>query len=487
MRTRELVALIWGIEAGRVQQDTRGRLSFAYDESWRGRRDAVPLSVSMPLAGRDHGHDAIAAYLWGLLPDNENVLDRWGRRFHVSPRNPFALLSHVGEECAGAVQFAAPERRDALRGPGAPEVEWLTEAEVAERLRALRQDHAAWRGPRDLGQFSLAGSQPKTALLFDGGRWGIPAGRTPTTHILKPPIEGLDGHVENEHLCLLLARAVGLPTATSEVRRFGDELVIVVARYDRVRTADLASAAETETAAHAAAAAGAAADSAGDPRAAVRAAASAAEAAASTARARALRTLAETQPILRLHQEDLCQALGVRPTFKYQNEGGPSPARIVDLLRDHSSDAEADIATFVDALAFNWLIAGTDAHAKNYSLLLAGAGRVRLAPLYDLASALPYPEMDPNRIKLAMRIGSKYRVADIRRRHWLDLAKSLGQPPDAVVARIAGIARTLEAAIPQVREQAVASGLDHPIVGRLWDLLAKQAARCSGHLASMGA
>ena len=89
--------------------------------------------------------------------------------------------------------------------------------------------------PHDTGQFSLAGAQPKTALLFDGQRWGVPGGRTPTTHILKPPIRGLDGHAENEHLCLALARALGLPAAHSEVRRFGDETAIVVERYERTR------------------------------------------------------------------------------------------------------------------------------------------------------------------------------------------------------------------------------------------------------------
>src|SRR5207247_751940 len=129
-----------------------------------------------------------------------------------------------------------PERVDALRGSGPLEVAWLEERDVAARLRALREDQGAWRSPRDTGQFSLAGAQPKTALLFRGGRFGVPSGRTPTTHILKPPLRDFPGHVENEHLCLTLARGLGLPTARSEVRRFGDEVAIVVTRYDRAET-----------------------------------------------------------------------------------------------------------------------------------------------------------------------------------------------------------------------------------------------------------
>ena len=209
--TPTLVALTKGQRMGEVRRNQRGRLSFVYDEPWRQRRNAYPLSLSMPLAAAEHGHDVIEAFLWGLLPDNDRVLDRWARRFQVSARNAFALLSHVGEDCAGAVQFVSPERIDALTNKEPEPVVWLSEGEVAERLRTLREDHAAWRAPRDTGQFSLAGAQPKTAFLHENGRWGIPSGRTPTTHILKPPTGEFDGHAENEHFCLKLARRLGLP------------------------------------------------------------------------------------------------------------------------------------------------------------------------------------------------------------------------------------------------------------------------------------
>src|SRR5258708_16287342 len=182
-----LVAFIEGKEAGSVHNDARARLTFVYDDQWRDAREAYPLSLSMPIAAKEHGRSVVEAFLWGLLPDNEQVLARWAAKFQVSARNVFALISHVGEDCAGAVQFVTPERLEAIRSGKEDKVEWVDESEVAKRLRLLREDHAAWRLPRDTGPFSLAGAQPQTGLLLQNDRWGIPFGRIPTTSILKPP------------------------------------------------------------------------------------------------------------------------------------------------------------------------------------------------------------------------------------------------------------------------------------------------------------
>src|ERR1035437_6149013 len=234
--TNQLIALLDGREVGTINYKN-SRLSFVYNDEWRADPNAYPLSLSMPLASAEHGHARIAAFLWGLLPDNDRVLENWGRRFQVSPKNVFRLIAHVGEDCAGAVQFVRPERLEALQSDMvAKEVKWLTEDEVAERLRALRADHSAWRSAQDTGQFSLAGAQSKTALLFERKRWGVPSGRVPTTHILKPPTGEWDGHAENEHFSLRLARAAGLIVPNSSMQHFGDEIAIVVERYDRVRS-----------------------------------------------------------------------------------------------------------------------------------------------------------------------------------------------------------------------------------------------------------
>jgi serine/threonine-protein kinase HipA len=228
--TEELHAICQGRRMGVAQWDRRrDRLSFRYDDAWRGDPEAFPLSLSMPFAATDHRHDTIEAFLWGLLPDNEGVLKRWGERFHVSSRNAFRLLMHVGEECAGAVQLVQADKAGEWLGATVGgRVKWLDETEIAERMSLLLKDHSATRISTDQGHFSLAGAQPKTALHHDpkGDRWGVPSGSTPTTHIFKPSTGDFDGYVENEHFCMALARKLGLSAASSVIRRFGDVPVI---------------------------------------------------------------------------------------------------------------------------------------------------------------------------------------------------------------------------------------------------------------------
>ena len=424
---RVLVALLSGRVIGDVHQLDHAELAFVYRDDWRTAPEAVPLSLSMPLARAKHGHEAVSAFLWGLLPDSDRVLDRWATQFHVSARNPFALLSHVGEDCPGAVQLTTPERVDALRHDAAspPEVVWLDELEVSRRLAALRKDEGAWRQPEDAGQFSLAGAQPKTALFHEDGRWGIPRGRTPTTHILKPPTGELSGLAENEHFCLRLAAQCGLSAARSEVRSFRGEVAIVVERYDRVRPAGASG------------------------------------------------------EVLRVHQEDLCQALAIHPGAKYQNDGGPTPEQIVELLRTHSSRAGEDVSRFMDALVFNWLIVGTDAHAKNYSLLLGSGGRARLAPLYDAASYLPYGSPELHEIKLAMKVGGKYRVRDIGPAHFAELASAVRLDSDEMVQRVSTMADALPDHASDVLRRCRSEGLSHAILDTLVERLISRARTCA--------
>jgi serine/threonine-protein kinase HipA len=427
---RCLAILMAGQRIGSVTQRGDGRLTLEYDQRWRFATSPTPLSLSMPLAIRTHHHPTVRSYLWGLLPDNERVLDRWARSYQVSAGNPFALLRHVGEDCAGAAQFAVPDRVDALlQGDGG--VAWVDHDELADRLRILRGDPTSWH-VRNSEHFSLAGAQAKTALYLDQatGRWGDPWGAVPTTHIIKPAVSGLDEHDLNEHLCLAAADLAGLPVARSEVVTFGAERAVVVLRYDR------------------------------------------------------LRDTTEDQ-VRRIHQEDMCQALGVPPTLKYQTDGGPSPEQIIELIRREvrpASVADQDIGRFVDALAFNWIIAGTDAHAKNYSLLLAGS-EVRLAPLYDIASALPYDDMYLPKLRMAMRIGGEYRIEGVSGRHWRRFADINELDRDETVARVDELAALTPDHLAEAARDEAVRALKSSMPARLVERVATRARECRKALA----
>jgi serine/threonine-protein kinase HipA len=420
-----LLVILDNVVAGTLTRLAGGRLRFDYDAAYQEQPGHTPLSLSMPIQVNSHSHQRIDPWLWGLLPDNDAVLRRWARDFQVSPSSAFSLLSTpIGEDCAGAVRFALPDKLERVLGRDG-EVTWLDEDEVAQRLRELREDSTAWLGRSFTGQFSLAGAQAKTALLLDKDRWGVPSGPIPTTHILKPAVTGLDDHDLNEHLCLEAARRARLVAARSTIAQFANETAVVVTRYDRVEDAEGA--------------------------------------------------------IVRVHQEDLCQALGVPPSHKYQNEGGPTPAQIARLLRDAMAPTVGQDAVrrFADALIWNWLIAGTDAHAKNYSLLLAG-DQVRLAPLYDIASALPYGTQE-RKLRLAMKIGSSYEVYPQRDR-WPDAARDLGLAAEEVVDRARELAEIAPDAFAAAVRTPQVTALQRELPSRLLDLVADRAHRCTAIL-----
>ena len=423
-----LVVVMQGQVAGRITRKA-GRLELAYDSAYATSAAATALSVSLPLTSGTHGHAAVAPWLDGLLPDDDAVRRIWGTRFHVSAGSPFSLLtSPIGEECAGAAQFI-PEHRveDVLYGRG--EVAWLNESGIADRLRDLRSDGTAWLGNDFSGRFSLAGAQAKTALLFDSARqkWGVPSGAAATSHILKPAIAGFVDHELNEHLCLRTAAACGLIVAPSTLAQFDDQSAVVSSRYDREDRG--------------------------------------------------------SRWLDRIHQEDLCQALSIEPAGKYQNEGGPGVREISALLRNELPAELADdgVTRFLDAVMFNWLIGGTDAHAKNYSLLLSGP-QARLAPLYDIASALPYPNADIRRMRMAMKFGEDYTLHMRTASMWPKVAKEFTLPVERVRQRASMLIERIPDAL---RDAAVADDViklrsDLPV--RLLDAVADRIAQCASTL-----
>jgi serine/threonine-protein kinase HipA len=425
-----LAVLIDGAPAAELRS-VDGVHILEYDDTYRASSFATPLSTRFSLVHRPHEGPDLTNWLWGLLPENVLVLDRWAREFHASAADPMSLLSTpVGRDCAGAVQFVPASELEALRSRGGS-VQWLSTDDLATIVDELRRDESAWLGTRPHhGQFSIAGAQSKIGLRLDGDRWGLPSGMEATTHILKPGVEDVGGgkrladQALNEHLCMQAMRRLGIRTARSEIMPIGSGNAIVVERYDRV---------------------------------------------------------VRNGRIVRVHQEDLCQATGVLPTGKYESDGGPGITRIADVLYDTIAprrEARAAAMCFAEALAFNWLIGGTDAHAKNYSLLLSGA-QVRLAPMYDVASSLPY--WHAKRIRMAMKLDGDNRVWPWRNR-WPGVAAQLRLDPDAVCARVLELAQRTPAAFERAAAALDPEMRELSTVQRLLDEIAAQCQRCAALL-----
>jgi serine/threonine-protein kinase HipA len=420
---KQLQVLMGGIPVGRLEQTATGTLTFEYDERWlAATRIQIPLSLSLPLAARKHSGSAVANYLWNLLPDNDQTLQAWGREYDVSPNSPFALLSKVGEDCAGAVQVVTDQWVAANQDP-AGDIQWIDEAEVGRRLKRLREERT-WTGrrPGDKGHFSLAGAQPKMALLLDGNRWGIPSGRRATTHILKPPMLGLNGTTENEYACLRLASRMGIIAAEAKVGHFDDETAIVVTRYDREKSAD--------------------------------------------------------GMVRRFHQEDMCQALDVHPVNKYQRDGGPSVEQIANEVLRYATDPEADKSRFAAMIAFNFLVVGTDAHAKNFSVIHLPDRRMYLAPLYDVLSYQPYvaDDHERRRLRMAMKVGGYYKFDQVEARHWERQATMMNIDPEKMVATVLDLAQRIPDALSDIVKECRADGLTDAVLDKM---LGGISARCS--------
>lgn len=385
---------------GQVDMDRNGRLTFSYASEYQADHNATPLSVSMPLTQAQHPHRAIHDWMLNLLPDNAQVLSRWAAQFQVSANSPFALLRHVGRDVAGAAQFVPGDETHDLTAGG---IDWLDSGALSQRVREVRTDPAAWTPEMEAGLFSLAGGQSKIALRQrDDGQWGLPWGAEATTHILKPYNDQIPHHAMNEHLCLALSYELGLPTAQSEILDIDGSPVLVVERYDRVPT---------------------------------------------------------NGSVARVHQEDILQAFGRGPGSKYETDGGPRAAEIAKLLStlQGPSESAADIDRFIRELALMWGIGATDAHAKNYSLLLLGP-RATLSPIYDLQSSAPYftgemrgvpkGQVSIHKAELAMRIGKHRHFYDVTAEDWRTFAKNIGRGDQDVI----DLVETTVNAIPNALE-----------------------------------
>lgn len=395
MANRALNIYLDGTLVGRAHQSAQGALSFTYDEDYVVDPEATPLSMSMPTDVTTHRNKPVRAYLEGLLPDSTAARERWGRQYNVSPNNAFALLAHVGRDAAGAVQVLPPDMPASDASARTGDIEWLSDQDFADMARSLAVNGADWDPGRFGGRWSLSGAQPKQVLFRDPdtGRWGIPRDSTPTTHIVKPAITGFAQHHVNEALCLTAAARAGLLAATVELVDIADVQAVISHRYDRRQN--------------------------------------------------------DEGRWLRVHQEDLCQALAINPSLKYQSDGGPGVGAFADLFaRLDVHDRTISRERMVKALAFNVLIGGTDAHAKNYSLILVGA-RAQMAPLYDVASAACYPQHQ--RLSSPIKIGDHWKMLDVTREDWTKVAQRFGVPKDTAL----GWVEELREDLPRAFHEAV--------------------------------
>ena len=392
-----------GTSCGTVEQSASGNLTFTYEAEYRVGSDPTPLSLSMPLAASAHKKRAILPYLQGLLPDSEDALRAIARRFAVSPNSPIALLQHVGTDVAGAVQIV--ESRSPASDALDPRttVRPVSEAEIGTMLAHVISEYSEGIPYYDaVGRFSLAGAQPKIALhRLPDGTWAVPEDATPTTHILKPvagPIRRID---VVEHMTMHAAGVLGNTVARSELVTIDGRDVFVTERYDRALV---------------------------DGR------------------------------WRRLHQEDLCQALSVPPTKKYQHrDGGPGLADIARLIRSlpFESDRRAAGERFYRAFVFNIVAGCTDAHAKNYSLMLDGS-TVQLAPLYDLVTYAPYWD-GASRLESAMSVDGEYSLDRIGSDMLVGAGKQFGVTSDAaeiVAATRNGLVEAFESARASLAESS---------------------------------
>ncbi|WP_419847684.1 HipA domain-containing protein [Candidatus Poriferisocius sp.] len=353
MSTSPISVLLGGRIVATITPDRRGNGSLRYADEHMSQTDAVPLSLSLPLSEAEFNTDRTMRWLGGLLPDNPRVLSRWYANEGVSPPTPLALLStKVGRDCAGAVQIV-PEGQEAelLELPGG--LTAISDEEVASEVRQMASDLSYWMPDDEEKYFSLGGYQAKTALhRLSDGRWARPYGSVPTTHILKPSPLTQQASAIVEHVCLELARRLGMSAAESEMATFDETNVCVISRYDRRKSDGV---------------------------------------------------------WLRVHQEDMCQALGRQPQDKYEAHGGPGISQIGDAIRANCRDPEREIESFRDAILYCWLIVNRDAHARNYSVILRPSG-VSLAPLYDLGSVLPGANRRIGGYEMAMRFGRDHTV-----------------------------------------------------------------------------
>lgn len=379
-----------GRHVGRLEKRADGAIEFTYAPSWIEWEHSIPVSLSLPIREETYRGAAVSAVFENLLPDSDPIRRHIAERVGASGQDAFSLLSQIGRDCVGALQFT-PEGFDSDQDAGTINGEGVTDEDIEAILNNLARAPLGINRDDDF-RISVAGAQEKTALLRYNNQWMKPSGTTPTTHIFKPTIGEVNGvdfteSVANEFYCLKLMQAFDLPVANATMETFGTTKTLVVERFDRRWTKD--------------------------------------------------------GKLLRLPQEDFCQALSIPPTVKYQNQGGPSLADILKLLKGADAPLEEQSKILKAQIIF-WLIGATDGHAKNFSIFLYPGGRFQLTPFYDVMTAQPSfdnNEIRHSQMKLAMSLGQSnhYRFDSVRFRHFVETAKKADIPVRLLTTAISEI------------------------------------------------
>jgi len=390
--------------------DSNGGFCFQYASAWIDRPDAIPLSLSLPLRKEPFKNDLARPFFVNILPEQE-IRRKIARRLGISHTNDFALLEALGGECAGAVSIL-PWEADPLPTSVQFRYKLLSDSELEILIKEL-PNRSLLAGEEGI-RLSLAGAQDKLPVKHEGNQVFLPLGESPSTHILKVSIPGYRETVQNEAFSMLLARRMGLDVPHTKVFRCSKTPVYMTERFDRVL---------------------------------------------------------RKGEILRLHQEDFCQAMGILPDMKYENEGGPGLENCVALIRNHCSFPIQDIRKFLQWVAFNVLLGNADAHAKNISLLYQD-GTVALAPFYDLMCTRVYGKQLTDR--MAMAIGRERRLDRIMPRHWDRCAQSLGLRAGVVRNLVVDMAKRIDKCVHDEADTFCLAYGESSIVYEIADLVAKR-------------
>ncbi|MGK0524095.1 MAG: serine/threonine-protein kinase HipA [Pseudomonadales bacterium] len=400
----DLIVALNGIKVGMLTLENSGAMVFQYYPAWLNQAGARAISLSLPLSPKAYRGALVFNFFDNLLPDSDAIRSRMQARFKAPTSHPFDILARVGRDCIGAIQLypqsaVIPDVRTVTAEP-------LDSADIEHLLGDYQNSPLGMARDSDF-RISLAGAQEKTALLWHRGGWQLPTGSTPTSHIFKLPIGFLDhsnidlrDSGENEWLCLQLLKAFDLPTANAELGQFGQQKVLIVERFDR-------------------------------------------------------RWSKDSEWLMRLPQEDLCQALGVAPAIKYESDGGPGIRDGMKLLLG-SQEANKDRETFFKAQIVFWLLAAIDGHAKNFSLFIEPGSAYRMTPLYDVISAYPLMaqgSLAPQKAKMAMSVKGRnrhYHWDRIEPRHFITTAQQVGFSSERASELLGEIAEQVPAVISKV-------------------------------------